>query len=582
MRWSQAFIPTLRDDPTDAEAVSHKLLVRGGYIRQLMSGVYSMLPLGQKVRENVMAIIREEIDGIGGQEFMLPQLHPREIWDRTGRIETMSDIIMAFDDNKGSPVVLGPTHEEIFATVSSELTSYKQLPQLWYHIQTKFRDEPRPKSGLLRIREFTMKDSYSFDLDDEGLDAQFDRHFAAYTRIFDRLGMNAVAVKASSGAMGGKESVEFMVASDVGEDEVAHCSNCAYAANVEKATSSIQQVGDPEGEVLLEAFDTPGVRTIAQLETFDGGAAADRQIKTLVYVVDGAPMLVLLRGDHALQEQKLMDHLQSIDVRPAHAEEIKELLGADAGSLGAVNVDHVSIVADNALAGRSSMTTGANENDRHFRGVSVDRDISVAEWTDLRAVQHGEPCPTCGHDLEVFSAIEVGHIFKLGTFYAEPLGVTVLDENGRVTPIVMGSYGIGVERNMAASVEANHDEKGIVWPAEVAPFDVVITVLRPDAPESAAVAETLYGDLAAAGIDVLLDDRDERPGVKFNDAELIGIPVRITIGPRGVESGVIELVERRSGDAAEIPIADVVSGVSDRLAALVASEKSPKGGVPRE
>jgi prolyl-tRNA synthetase family II len=574
VRWSKAFIPTLRDDPTDAEAVSHKLLVRGGYIRQLMSGVYSMLPLGQKVREKVMAIIREEIDAIGGQEFMLPQLHPREIWDRTGRIDTMSDIIMAFDDNKGSPVVLGPTHEEIFATVSSELTSYKQLPQLWYHIQTKFRDEPRPKSGLLRVREFTMKDSYSFDLDDDGLDAQFDRHFAAYTRIFDRLGMSAVAVHASSGAMGGKESVEFMVASDVGEDEVAHCANCGYAANVEKATSSIPGVDDPEGVFTSELFDTPGVRTIAELEAFDGGADANRQIKTLVYIVNDEPVLVLMRGDHALQEQKLMDHLQTIDMRPAQADEIKELLGADPGSLGAVGVDHVTIIADTALAGRVSMTTGANENDKHLRGVSVDRDINVAVWTDLRAVQDGEPCPTCGHNLEVFSAIEVGHIFKLGTFYAEPLGVTVLDENGRITPIVMGSYGIGIERNMAASVEANHDDKGIVWPVEIAPFDVVITVLRPDAPGPASAADTLYRDLGEAGIDVLLDDRDERPGVKFNDAELIGIPLRITVGPRGVQSGVIELVERRSGDATEIPMDSAVAAVTDRLALLTASEKS--------
>jgi prolyl-tRNA synthetase family II len=574
VRWSKAFIPTLRDDPTDAEAVSHKLLVRGGYIRQLMSGVYSMLPLGQKVREKVMAIVREEIDAIGGQEFMLPQLHPREIWDRTGRIDTMSDIIMAFDDNKGSPVVLGPTHEEIFATVSSELTSYKQLPQLWYHIQTKFRDEPRPKSGLLRVREFTMKDSYSFDLDDDGLDAQFDRHFAAYTRIFDRLGMSAVAVHASSGAMGGKESVEFMVASDVGEDEVAHCANCGYAANVEKATSSIPGVDDPEGVFTSELFDTPGVRTIAELEAFDGGADANRQIKTLVYIVNDEPVLVLMRGDHALQEQKLMDHLQTIDMRPAQADEIKELLGADPGSLGAVGVDHVTIIADTALAGRVSMTTGANENDKHLRRVSVDRDISVTVWTDLRAVQDGEPCPTCGHNLEVFSAIEVGHIFKLGTFYAEPLGVTVLDENGRTTPIVMGSYGIGIERNMAASVEANHDDKGIVWPVEIAPFDVVITVLRPDAPGPASAADALYRDLGDAGIDVLLDDRDERPGVKFNDAELIGIPLRITVGPRGVQSGVIELVERGSGDATEIPIVSAVAAVADRLALLTASEKS--------
>ena len=556
MRWSKAFIPTLRDDPTDAEAVSHKLLVRGGYIRQLMSGVYSMLPLGQRVRENVMQIIREEIDAIGGQEFMLPQLHPREIWDRTGRIATMSDIIMAFDDNKGSPVILGPTHEEIFATVSTELTSYKQLPQLWYHIQTKFRDEPRPKSGLLRVREFTMKDSYSFDIDEAGLDVQFDRHLQAYMRIFERLGMVAIAVRASSGAMGGKESVEFMAPSAVGEDLVAHCDNCGYSANVETATSRVPAVEDGDEVQELQRFDTPGVRTIADLAEFEGGASADRQIKTLVYMLDDEPTLVLLRGDHALQDQKLLDGTGTIAARPAAADEIVELLGADAGSLGAAGVSHVRVIADDALRGRKGMTTGANTNDVHVRGVDVERDIDVSTWLDLRTVEDGEPCPNCDAALRVFPAIEVGHIFKLGTFYAEPLGVTVLDRNGVTAPVVMGSYGIGVERNMAASVEANHDEKGIIWPPEISPFDVVITVVRPDDDRTSSAADDLYDQLRAAGVEVLLDDRDERPGVKFNDAELIGVPLRVTIGPRGLDNGVVEVVERRSGDSRDVPLDD--------------------------
>jgi len=554
VRWSKAFIPTLRDDPTDAEAVSHKLLVRGGYIRQLMSGVYSMLPLGQRVREKVMDIIREEINAIGGQEFMLPQLHPREIWDRTGRIDTMSDIIMAFDDNKGSPVVLGPTHEEIFATVSTELTSYKQLPQLWYHIQTKFRDEPRPKSGLLRVREFTMKDSYSFDIDEEGLDVQFDRHREAYERIFERLGMTVIAVVASSGAMGGKESVEFMAASDIGEDLVAHCDDCGYSANVETATSRLPVIADPDGDHELERFDTPGVRTIADLAEFEGGAPADHQIKTLVYVLDGELTLVLLRGDHVLQEQKLLDATGTIEARPAVGEEIVGLLGADAGSLGAVGVSDVRIVADHVLAGRTVMTTGANTNDVHVRGVDIERDIDVSHWLDIRTVEDGETCPNCDSTLRVFSAIEVGHIFKLGTFYAEPLGVKVLDRDGKAVPVVMGSYGIGVERNMAASVEVNHDEKGIVWPAEISPFDVVITVLRPDDDRTLGAANGLYDELVSAGVEVLLDDRDERPGVKFNDAELIGVPLRVTVGPRGLDNGIVEVVERGSGESREVPV----------------------------
>lgn len=558
MRWSQAFIPTLRDDPTDAEAVSHKLLVRAGYIRQLMSGVYSMLPLGQRVREKVMGIIREEIDAIGGQEFMLPQLHPRDIWERTGRIDTMADIIMEFEDNKGAPVVLGPTHEEIFATVSSELTSYKQLPQLWYHIQTKFRDEPRPKSGLLRVREFTMKDSYSFDIDYDGLDIQFDRHVTAYTNIFNRLGMTVVPVRASSGAMGGKESVEFMVESEVGEDLVAACASCGYSANVETATSALPPIDDPDESMDVERFDTPGVRTIADLETLPGGAAANRQIKTLVYSLDGELALVLLRGDHALQEQKLMDSTGAIDVRPAHPEEIKGLLEADAGSLGAVGVDGVKIYADPELRGRRSMTTGANTNDVHVRNVEVERDIAVSEWVDVRTVEDGEPCSVCGEALSVFPSIEVGHIFKLGTFYAEPLGVKVLDRDGKTVPVVMGSYGIGVERNMAASVEANHDDKGIVWPIEIAPFHVVITVLRPDDEAPMAAAVEIYEALVAQGIEVLLDDRDERPGVKFNDAELIGIPFRVTVGPRGLESGEVEVVDRRTGHTNTVALDAVV------------------------
>lgn len=565
MRWSQAFIPTLREDPADAEAVSHRLLVRGGYVRQLMAGVYSMLPLGQRVREKVMAIIREEMDAIGGQEFLMPQLHPREIWEKTGRIHTMADIIMAFDDNKGSPVILSPTHEEIFASVASELTSYRQLPQMWYHIQTKYRDEPRPKSGLLRVREFTMKDSYSFDIDFDGLDEQFDNHFRAYLRIFERLGMSVVPVAASSGAMGGKESTEFMMRSEVGEDLVAHCDACGYSANVETATSTLPDADDPEESLELEVFPTPGVRTIADLEVFAGGAPADRQIKTLVYVLDGEPALVLLRGDHGLEDQKLLDGTGAVAARPAHAEEIRGLLGADAGSLGAVAVEGITIYADHALAGRRGLTTGANENDRHVRNVDVDRDIAVDEWLDLRTVTDGEACPRCGSPLGVFKAIEVGHIFKLGTFYAEPLGMTVLDEHGRAIPVVMGSYGIGVERNMAASIEANHDEKGIVWPIEIAPYHAIVTVLRPDQPEPLAAAESLYAELTSRGVEVLLDDRDERPGVKFTDAELIGVPFRVTVGPRSLEQGVVEVVTRATGESAEVPVDEA----AEHIVALV-------------
>ena len=564
MRWSQAFIPTLRDDPTDAEAASHRLLVRGGYIRQLMSGVYSLLPLGYRVRSKIIAIIREELNSIGGQELLLPALHPREIWEKTGRTEAMADILFTLSDLRGGDAILGPTHEEIFATVATELTSYKQLPQLWYQIQTKFRDEARPKSGLLRVREFTMKDSYSFDVDTAGLDQQFDRHHAAYTRIFERLGVTAVAVEASSGAMGGSDSIEFIVPSPAGEDDIAHCPACGYAANVERASSAIPSVDDEPGPDRPERFPTPGVRTIVDLAEFDGGASAERQVKTLVYVLDGEPVLVLLRGDHELHEQKLQDGTGAIDIRPGQADEIRELLGADAGSLGAVGVAGPRILADLQLVDRSNMVTGANVDDHHLRGVDVARDIAVDEWLDLRSVAAGEGCPECGESIEVFRGIEAGHIFKLGTKFSETLGATVLGADGVPVPLVMGSYGIGVERNMAAVVEMNHDDDGIVWPVSIAPYEVVITAVKIDDESTMTVADRLYDDLTSVGIDVLLDDRDERPGVKFNDAELIGIPYRVTVGPRGLANDIVELADRRSGEKTELPI-ETAAGELEQL-----------------
>jgi prolyl-tRNA synthetase family II len=561
LRWSQAFIPTLRDDPTDAEAASHRLLIRGGYMRQLMSGVYSLLPLGYRVRSKVIAIIREELNAIGGQELLLPALHPREIWEKTGRAEAMADILFTLSDLSGGDAVLGPTHEEIFATVAAELTSYKQLPQLWFQIQTKFRDEARPKSGLLRVREFTMKDSYSFDTDTAGLDEQFDRHFAAYTRIFERLGVTAVAVEASSGAMGGSDSIEFIVPSPAGEDDIAHCPACGYAANVERASSTIPPIVDEPGPDQPERFPTPGVRTILDLVEFDGGASADRQIKTLVYVLDGEPTLVLLRGDHELHEQKLQDGTGAIDIRPGQGDEIKELLGADAGSLGAVGVTGPRILADLQLADRSNMVTGANVNDHHLCGVDIARDIAISEWLDLRTVTAGEGCPECGEALEVFRGIEAGHIFKLGTKFSEALGATVLNADGVPIPLVMGSYGIGVERNIAAAVEMNYDDAGIVWPVSIAPYEVVITAVKIDDEATMNVANGLYDDLTEAGVDVLLDDRPERPGVKFNDAELIGIPYRVTVGPRGLANDIVELADRRSGEKSEIQIEEAATAI---------------------
>ena len=561
MRWTQAFIPTLRDAPADAEAISHKLLVRGGFIRQLAAGSYSILPLGVRVRAKVAGIIREEMNRIGGQEFLLPALHPAEIWKTSGRWTLMGDNLFRLQDRKQADHALGMTHEEVFASLATELFSYRELPQIWYQIQTKFRDEPRPKSGLLRVREFTMKDSYTLDIDRPGLDSGFDKHRAAYFAIFRRCGLDPVDVEASSGAMGGSESVEFMVRSEAGEDWIITCDNCGYRANVERASSAVAPNEDGEG-ANLQRFPTPGLRTIKTLaDAHPEIASPDRQIKTLVYVLDGEPILVLLRGDHELQEQKLMDVTGAVEIRPAQPEEIRELLGADPGSLGAVSVKGPTVIADLALEGRKNLVTGANEDDWHYSGVDLGRDVSVGVWAELRAVAAGEPCSVCGSPLERWKGIEVGHIFKLGTKYSEAFGATVQDESGQSHPIIMGSYGIGVERAMAAVVESSYDDGGIIWPVSVAPYEVVITALRTDDGPTMDTAHGLYQELIEAGIEVLLDDRDERPGVKFADSELIGIPYRVTVGPRGVTDGVMELTARRGMVKSEVTLTDLVTTV---------------------
>ncbi len=527
MRWSRMFIPTLREDPADAEVVSHRLLVRGGYIRQLTAGVYSLLPLAQRVRLKIMQIIREEMNRIGGQEFLLPAIHPGEIWKESGRWEVMGENMFRLRDRKGADMALGMTHEEVFTTiVRNAISSYRQLPQVWYQIQTKFRDEARPKSGLLRVREFTMKDAYSFDVDWAGLDKSFQDQHDAYCRIFTRCGLKYTPVEASSGAMGGSKSTEFMVRTDAGEDYIASCEKCGYAANVEKATSRLPEPGDEDGPSEPEIFPTPGVRTIDDLTNFPGGAPADRQIKTLVYVLDGKLTLVLMRGDHELNETKLVDATGAIEVRPAQPDEIREALGASAGSLGAVGVTPAThpkvnqVIADEAVRARRNMTTGANKDDHHLRGVSIDRDIRVDKWASLRTVKAGEGCPQCDSTLDVFKAVEVGHIFKLGTKYSDSMGARVLTADGNEVPIVMGSYGIGVERVMAAIVELYNDETGITWPASVAPFHVVITPVNIKDDELMRTAEAIYGELQSAGIETLLDDRDERAGVKFNDGRI--------------------------------------------------------------
>ena len=566
MHWSQMHIPTLRDDPADAGAPSHRLLLRAGYIRQLMAGHYSLLPLALRVRAKVIEIIRQEMNRIGAQEVLLPDMHPAEIWQRSGRWDIMGDEMFRLTDRKGARLALAMTHEEIFAVLATELSSHKQLPQAWYQFQTKFRDEPRPRAGLLRTREFTMKDSYSFDIDRAGLDAAYDRHHAAYIRIFERLGIPAIPVEASSGTMGGSDSTEFMCPSASGEDLVAYSPACGYAANLEKATSRLADVDDGPGLDMPQRFDTPGARTIEDLAT-RFGAPADRQIKTLVYVLDGQLTLVLMRGDHALNAQKLTDATAAAVIRPAQPDEIVEALGAHPGSLGAVGVTDLPVIADEALAGRRDMFTGANTDDVHLRGVAVDRDIPVGRWADLREVAAGEPCPRCGEPLELVEAIEVGHIFKLGDRYAKAFGADVLGPDGKAIPLIMGSYGIGVERAMAAIIECHHDERGIVWPLAVAPFSVVVVVAQSEDVEVAKAGAAVYEQLTAAGVEVIIDDRAERAGVKFRDAELTGIPLRVTVGKRGLAEGIVEITERATGETRKVPVGDAVAQVSATLAA---------------
>jgi len=589
MRWSQYFIPTLREDPADAEVVSHKLLLRAGIIRQLAAGIYSYLPLGQRIALRIMQILREEMNSIGGQEFYLPALHPKEVWEESGRWNTIGQDMFRLEDRKGAKMCLGMTHEEIFTTLArNQIRSYKQLPQVWYQIQIKFRDEARPKSGLMRLRTFIMKDAYSFDIDEAGLDRSFEAQREAYKRIFTRAGIRFTIVEASSGAMGGSASNEFVAKTTAGEDQIATCEVCGYAANLEKATSHLDSIEDAEGLPSPEEFLTPGVRTIEDLVTFPGGASKERQIKTLAYVVvEQQAVLVLLRGDHQLQETKFLNAVQANAVRPAYRREIEDWLGAGPGSLGAVGVKqerrrsgyliaagearpgHVQVdressadllvLADLALKGRRNMTTGANKDDYHKRGVDIARDIQVDRWADLRTVVSGEACPRCDSGkLDVFKAMEIGHIFKLGTKYSESMGAKVLAQDGKEVPIVMGSYGIGVERIMTAAIEQNHDSDGIIWPKTLSPFDVVVTITNMKDDTLREAGEGLYRDLQRAGLDVLLDDREERAGVKFKDADLIGIPYRITVGKKIVD-GLVELFDRKSKTSEDVKLAEVVS-----------------------
>ncbi|MGA7342271.1 MAG: proline--tRNA ligase [Terracidiphilus sp.] len=607
-RWSKLFIPTLREAPADAEVASHRLLIRAGYIRQLGAGIYNYLFLGQRSLNKIVAIVREEMDKIG-QEFYLPGILPKEPWAESGRWSVIGDNMFRLKDRKGADMCLGFTHEEIMTTIArGELRSYKQLPQIWYQIQTKFRDEPRPKSGLLRVRQFIMKDSYSFDIDAAGLDKSFDLHDAAYRAIFTRCGLKFVAVEADSGAMGGSQSQEFMVYSDAGEDLIASCPAshssdkdlslgspaCGYAANLEKATSRLDPVVEmePTGDGMPELVSTPGCAAIADVAAFFKISPAS-DIKCVAYMAlkrgaatrDGSKpdawrgVAVFLRGDHQVNETKLLGAIGAAELRTMQAEELAQYFGGPAGYLGPVGLkpdakpleDGLTVVVDTSLEGRSNMVCGANRQDYHLRNVTPGRDFGWTLMADIRSVNEGESCPEidkngdhCEGRLVVGKAIEIGHIFKLGYKYSESMGARVLDPNGKEVTPIMGSYGIGIERILTAAIEQSNDANGFWLPASIAPFTVVVTITNV---ADAALRETgvrLAAELEAAGLDVLLDDRDERAGVKFKDADLIGIPYRINVG-RKAASGQVELFARARSASVDVALTDVLAVLKERV-----------------
>ena len=544
MRISKSFIPTLKEVPADAVIPSHILMLRSGMVRMLSAGIYSFLPLGQKVIRKITDIINEEMVAIGGQEFMLPALNPREIWEETGRVEAFGDTMFHL---KNRDYVLAPTHEEIMTFhAKGAMKSYKDMPQIWYQIQTKFRNEARPRSGIIRGRQFLMKDAYSFDSSWEGLDESYAKHYQAYQNIFDRCGIKYFVVGASSGAMGGSKSEEFMVQSDAGEDTVAYCDSCGYAANVEVAQSVINPIEwNTENKEVYE-ISTPNIRSINELCEFLNITERETA-KSRVYIFDEKPVLVLMSGNDEVNETKLESILGG-EIRPAHPEELVKITGAEAGSIGPIEFNH-RIIADNRLKDGTNLYSGANKTDFHIGGIDLKRDVENIEYSDLRTIESGEECTRCGETLDVFKAIELGHIFKLGTKYSDAMGATFLNQNGQANPLIMGSYGIGVDRVLACFIEQNYDEKGIVWNGPIKPFDIQLLGLNMKKELVINESNKIYELLKSEGYDVLFDDRrDAQAGFKFNDAELIGIPLQVIIGEKNLKEGLIEIKNRKTGE----------------------------------
>jgi prolyl-tRNA synthetase len=574
MRWTQTFIPTLKETPAEAEIASHQLLLRAGLIRKLTGGLYTFLPLGLRSLRKIERIIREEMDRSGALEVLMPALQPPEIWQASGRYETAADVLYKVRDRAKKEWVLSPTAEEVITTLAaSEIGSYRQMPVNFYQISVKFRDEIRPRFGLMRAKEFIMKDAYSFDVSDEAAMVTYRKMYDTYLRIFDRCGLKHFPVEADTGVIGGNYSHEFMVPAETGENEVVYAESGAYAANIEKASSKGPLTPTPADSTgaAPEKFATPGAVTIEALASAPYNVPAHRQIKTLVFIADSKPVIVLVRGDDQVNEAKLGGKIGAAAFRPATPDEIVACMGARPGSLGAVHRARVSsdvrVLADEALRGARGMTTGANEDGFHLRHVDLDRDIKVDLWADLRTVKAGEFCVASGEPLKIRRAIEVGHVFKLGTKYSEKLGSSFVAEDGVRRPCVMGCYGIGVTRTLQAVIEQSHDANGIIWPLSVAPFAVCITPLNV-APESPGMklAEKIYAELSARGIEVILDDRDDRPGVKFKDADLVGFPFRIGIGERSLAKGEVE-IKPRAGAVMPVKIESAVPKILELLGA---------------
>ncbi len=562
MRWTEALIPTLKEDPQDAEVISHKLMVRGGFIRKLASGAYSYLPLGVRVINKISSIIREEMDAKGGQEVLLPAIHPPELWKRTGRYELLGEVLIKFRDRHGKECVLGPTHEEIITDlVANNMRSYKDLPLILYQIQTKFRDEPRPRFGVMRTSEFIMKDAYSFDCDAEGMETSYAKMYNAYCRIFDRCGIPYIAVEADPGIMGGNVSHEFMVLAEAGEDEIVICPKCKYAASAQVAKCQMndeQRKTKTEKKMPIAEVETPGLKTIEKVSEFLK-VEHSRLVKTLIYKADGKAVALLLRGDLDANETKLKNYLKANVLELADEKTIEDLTRAPLGFSGPVGLKGARIVADNSVKDMVNFVTGANKKDAHLINVNFDRDFETKEFGDFRIFTKDDRCPACGKAIEIKRAIEIGHTFKLGTKYSEALGAKFLDKDGATKPAVMGCYGIGINRIAASLIETSNDKNGIIWPLSIAPYRVLIVALNMANDDVKKTAEDIYKRLAKKGYDLLYDDRNESAGIKFKDADLIGIPMQIVIGEKNASKGIVEIKMRKTGKVEQVKSQDIES-----------------------